>query len=518
MPQPPRSSRRHKIEPLNWVEEAQAPALKGGISFLELSPENVRAGRFESYGPAAMQGEVASPYSISPANESDPGDETSHAARKKPKASARRKSVPVTPINFRVGSNVSTTSPAPPFGVVVSDLRPCPSLIAPGDETFTENETSVDHNVVVSPGGEHSSVVSSRPIAPDKLPRIVSYPGDERYSVHVLVRPAAAANVTPGRGRSKVRRCVLAQDGHSLGEEAIYQVMWRGARAETSDPNGCRTIRIGAADIGYKVNMAKKNVRQNVSRLFEKLALEIVEDFETSSSQARLYRVFSYKQILERRRAAGLEYVLRNKGVVFCTASGDELVSSPAYVSTPGDATSIKPAPPKKRRPAYTLQEKTLMPSANLYADGSEEDTDLEIVSAALNRYWTVDEAAAEQLLRACRKVRSDARVEEITFFVREKLELARQNRGITNPTGLILATVPQSFVGKSFEDFRKRMERQAALAAEEEQRRHAQEAEQQAWMLKERDRNEAILDNPRSTQPQRDAAEKTLRQIASWT
>ena len=61
---------------------------------------------------------------------------------------------------------------------------------------------------------------------------------------------------------------------------------------------------MGAADVGYKVNMAKKNVRQNISKLYEKLALEILEDFETISSQARLYRVFSYKQILERRRAA----------------------------------------------------------------------------------------------------------------------------------------------------------------------------------------------------------------------
>lgn len=78
-----------------------------------------------------------------------------------------------------------------------------------------------------------------------------------------------------------------------------------------------------------RVNMAKKNVRQNISRLYEKLALEIIEDFETISSQARLYRVYSYKQILERRRAVGLEYVLRNKGVVFCSADGTVLVTSP---------------------------------------------------------------------------------------------------------------------------------------------------------------------------------------------
>ena len=38
--------------------------------------------------------------------------------------------------------------------------------------------------------------------------------------------------------------------------------------------------------------MAKKNVRQNISRLFEKLAVEILENFETMNSQARLIAFF----------------------------------------------------------------------------------------------------------------------------------------------------------------------------------------------------------------------------------
>lgn len=103
------------------------------------------------------------------------------------------------------------------------------------------------------------------------------------------------SDLTPGRGRSKVRRCILAQDGHSLGEEAIYQMLWRSGRPEGADPNGARTVRMGAAELGNRINMAKKNVRMNISRLFEKLSINLLEDFETINSQARLYRVFSYK-------------------------------------------------------------------------------------------------------------------------------------------------------------------------------------------------------------------------------
>jgi hypothetical protein len=276
---------------------------------------------------------------------------------------------------------------------------------------------------------------------------------------------------------------------------------------------------MGAADIGFKVNMAKKNVRQNISRLFEKLALEILENFETMNSQARLYRVYSYKQILERRRAAGLEYVLRNKGVVFCTQDGTELVSSPAYVSSPGGKTSIKPAPPKKRR-SSPVAEPPKYPHAPPPApkDGPSDDADLRVVSQALNRYWTVDEAAAVQLLRNCRRVRKDARADEIAFFVQEKLELSRNSRTITNPTGLILATVPQSFVGSSFEEFRRRMERHAKLEAEEAERKRQQEAELTAWIMKDRERYEAIVSDPTRNDTERDAAEKRLREISSWS
>jgi len=394
------------------------------------------------------------------------------------------------------------------------------SVSIPGDETYSGDISATEYGA--STNGFSSDLT---PVGPGVKSSAgsVSIPGDETYSGDISTAEYGApthgfpSDLTPGRGRSKIRRCVLAQDGHSLGEEAIYQVLWRTGRAENSDPNGSRTNRMGAADIGFKVNMAKKNVRQNISRLFEKLALEILEDFETMNSQARLYRVYSYKQILERRRAAGLEYVLRNKGVVFCSQDGTELVSSPAYVSSPGGKTSIRPAPPKKRRASAAPEPPKYPQTLTVPRIESNNEADLLIVSQALNCYWTVDEAAAIQLLRDCRRVRPDARAEEIAFFVREKLDLSRNSRSITNPTGLILATVPQSFVGSSFDEFRRRMERHAKLAAEEEQRRKQEEAEMKAWILKDRERYESIVSDPSKSEKDRDNAEKRLREISAW-
>lgn len=479
-----RSSRNHKIEPLDYTEMAQAPALKGSVSFLDITPSDVQSGfaRFSVIGGASSAETIASPEDVS-----SPGDVSPlrHSA-----GTIRKAKAVVTPIK-KGSEQRKAIPPLPPESTPVVDPHPGP--VAPPETT--------------------PSTAYERTPESATTPAYVNTPGDETYTGHDLV-PAHNDELTPGRGRSKVRRCVLAQDGHSLGEDAIYQVLWRAGRPESSDPNSSRTVRMGAADVGYKVNMAKKNVRQNISKLYEKLALEILEDFETISSQARLYRVFSYKQILERRRAAGLEYVLRNKGVVFCSKDGAAVVSSPAYVNTPGDETSIRPAPPKKRRAPLTPEMMSFQPPlpSPVQAEQSE-DADLLAVSQALNRYWPVDQMAAVQLIRACRKVQPDARADEICFFVREKLELARQSRSITNPTGLILSTVPQSFVGSTFQEFRQRMERQAALAAEEAERKRQQEEELNAWLKRELEQAELIANDETKSQQERDAAERKLRQ-----
>jgi hypothetical protein len=442
-----RNSRNRKIAPLNYIEAALAPALKGMTSFLDLKPEDIRNGNYADLVETSQTTPLI--RRVPPLVHTYPGDETSP-------------------------------------GYVWGEVAPK----HPGDETlpgYFRDETA-----------NRSATTLPTPIQ--------------------LLSSSTADRLKPGCGRSKIRKCVLAQDGHSLGEEAIYQILWRTGKSENMDPNGSRTNRIGAAEISYKVNMAKKNVRQNISRLFEKLAFEIIEDFETMNSRARLYRVFSYKQILERRRAADMLYVVRNKGVVFCNADGTELHSTPGLVSSPGVEANIRPAPSKKRRKSSPSAKPSANPKVQFMSDtGGVDSKDVQTVASALNRYWTVDDAAALQLLRDCRHVRADANADEIAFFVREKLEMARSNRNIINPTGLILATVPQLFAGPSFDEFRRRLEYQATLAADEEERRQQQQRELETWLAQERGHFEAIMNDLSRGQEERDQAEKRFRQSARW-
>lgn len=531
-----RSSRREKIEPLNYAEAALAPALKGMTSFLDLSPEEVRSGNFIGINTSSLTAPIAEDMT-SPAPTikvpmpsvqrgaggaiAPPGDETIPAIE----TSSHKSNLTVfTQLRERTPRSGASRIPSS----ALSDRTPVPVaasasplVVSPGGET-NPGGTPLEHvTLAISPLDSDMVSRDVSTAAPLSPPAHVSSPGGERDAGNISYEQRGPEMLIPGRGRSKVRRCVLAQDAHSLGEEAIYQVLWRTGKPESTDPNGSRTVRLGSAEIGFKVNMSKKNVRQNIARLFEKLAIQIIQNFETSISQARTYRVFSYKQILERRRAAGLEYVLRNKGVVFCNPDGVEVVLSPIDVSSPGGETSIRPAPSKKRRRALPSSGRSNIapypPPASSSAPETSNDADLLVVSEALNRYWTVDSAAAAQLLRSCRRIRQDARAEEIAFFVQEKLELARQSRNITNPTGLILSMVPQSFVGTAFEQFRERMERQALFAAEENERKNQERNALLEWVATEREKCESIINDLSKSDEERYAAEKRLRQFRQY-
>ena len=112
----------------------------------------------------------------------------------------------------------------------------------------------------------------------------------------------------------KIRRALKAQDGHSLGEQAVYQALWVAATAETSET---RLIRIGYGGLQSLCGLDKTNCKDNIQSLIRKLAIEVAEPFDVNKNQGNAYRIFSPSAIMKRRKAAGMEWVIRNRGVLF---------------------------------------------------------------------------------------------------------------------------------------------------------------------------------------------------------
>jgi hypothetical protein len=129
-----------------------------------------------------------------------------------------------------------------------------------------------------------------------------------------LLDYSGIANIAEIRPGPKIRRAVKIQDGHSTGEQLVYQALWNVASVESTDT---RLIRIGYGGLQSLCGLDKTNCKDNIQSLIRKLAVEVVSPFSVKRNQGNVYRIFSAGSILKRRKAAGMEWVIRNKGVRF---------------------------------------------------------------------------------------------------------------------------------------------------------------------------------------------------------
>jgi hypothetical protein len=377
--------------------------------------------------------------------------------------------------------------------------------------------SDAEETVRVSKAQESLTGSESLPVSDSLLYSVRHFP-ENRAGTESLIGQRGMLIGSISSQNRKIRKCKLMQDAHSAGEEHLYGILWAAGKIDPAYPAGSRTVRMGYAELADRARMHKTNVRLNIVSLKAKLAIDILDEHNSRDLVPRLYRIFSFKEILERRKAAGLEYVIRQKNVVFVTPTGEVIPLDGLTKTAKTRRSTIRPQVPVSDslplgssasggQPREDSRDQTaLQKDKKMWPE-----FDVQPLSQALNRYWPVDEAAAHQLFRACRRVRPDAQADEIVFFVEEKSEMIRGNRNITNPTGLILATVPQCFEGRTFEEFRRRRNEHLRLAAEEEARKREQEKEMEEWVNREREKMKAIIANPDSTDSEKARAQRIL-------
>jgi hypothetical protein len=316
-------------------------------------------------------------------------------------------------------------------------------------------------------------------------------PGAERDTGSSLPRPPDAGAAT---GRHHVRRAALAQDGHSSGEEVLYQSLWnyRYARQESKDT---RLVTIGWKAMSKLARLTPRNTRRNCQSLIDKLAVEQLSGENSRESIGRTYRLFSYKAILERRRTAGLEWVTRSRGVTFVAApatAGTKVDAvRPPLPETPERDTGAEMAPDAERDP------------------GAKRDTRPagfpDLIVRTLREYLPdVDDASVVALIEACRQKTPDASEEEINHFVRIKADLMHRMGTVKSPMGFLKASVPRCFEGESFRQFREAEARRREAAA-------LREAAQEEELRRFQEEQRAILNDPKASEEDRKFARRYL-------
>lgn len=333
----------------------------------------------------------------------------------------------------------------------------------------------------VTSAPETSAPVVSAPIA--DAPSQVSA-SDTGAPITSAPETGALETTPPSRRRPpRLREAHTVQDGHSHGEQAVYDALYRSARPYQGDE--IRLLTIGYRTLAERSRMAYSNCKLNVRSLVEKLAIEPVGDF--SYTDGTTFLVYGYREVLRRRRAAGLTHFIRQRGVTFVDpATGRELTgrtkgkTSAPVLSAPGslDFGEMSALETVKTSAPDTIKTSALISGAHIRNTPKEEnrqssttDDRRAVIQALRTLIPTVDDEAADHLITACREHAPDATTEEICHFIAAKGEHVLRRREVRNPVGLLQVAVPKCFQGESFRLYReaegqKRAQMEAAAAA----------------------------------------------------
>lgn len=240
---------------------------------------------------------------------------------------------------------------------------------------------------------------------------------------------------------SRVKRIRLAQDVLNSAEESVYDALWAGrpgSRAAEREP--CRIAQAGYDFLMKRTRLSKKTVQRIVDRLTEKGFIEIHERADIYRRTATVYRVYSYRTVLERQARRGRTHVAKiGPGFVYAHPLGnlstvvmsDETTVDMSHLSTD----PVLSTPTVVAETTLNIEQRT---------EGSPSSSEAgrlrELLASELG---PVDDGAVRQLLAECRSRAGDCTPEEIAYFARWKLRLVRDVR---NPMGFVLTAVPRHF------------------------------------------------------------------------
>jgi hypothetical protein len=342
--------------------------------------------------------------------------------------------------------------------------------------------------LITSPAVTPSPAVIKRQTHPlPSLPSPAVIAGDD-----LLASPAV-------KSTRLIHHCKKVQDGHSHIEQAVYQILWNNGMPQK---DGTRLCQLGLPRIAREACVHERNVGTIIRRLIQKEAVKIAQKEISDLRTARTYRVYGYREILDRRKAVGLEWVVRRRGVEFVDFQTGQSLFHDADLSPQAISTGDAVTPPvtddvtAPESPGVTAPESPAVTPGPLgITSGIRQETSAsfsDILITALQKYGAVDDEVVAHLITACRQNAPDCTIDEIVAFVEQKGAMILQDRSgtIKRPIGFLLATVPKCFMGESF-----RLYRQAKFREEQKERSRREDAalELKKW----RDEQHALLCNP---------------------
>jgi hypothetical protein len=247
----------------------------------------------------------------------------------------------------------------------------------------------------------------------------------------------------------KPRPWVSAQDAHTHAEQNLYQTLFNRGKPIASNARG---LVIGVRTLARLVPMAYSNCHANLKSLVQKLAIE--QRPAEKYNDGQFFVIYTYEEILRRRRAAGLTHVMKRTRGVGLINPGAPNPGAPNF-----QAPHINPGAPGFNEGAPALGN----PGAPSLGATTNKESQLgtstpsgTITSAIIKEFGFVDADAIARLIRDCRRRVPNATDEEIAEFATMQCRRIRRMRNVDNPVGLLIDMVPRCFEGEPFAKYRR--------------------------------------------------------------
>ncbi len=232
------------------------------------------------------------------------------------------------------------------------------------------------------------------------------------YTAPVNYLPALNFTPAPIKRQFAVRPAHLIEDGHSRAEQQVYAQLWENA--EDFDDIS-RIITLGFASMGKLTGLSESNARINLRSLLQKLAIDEHTTYNCAASQGRTYRLYNPAEILRRRHAAGLSWVMRRTlAVVFV----DPQTKLPLFPKTGSIAT-----------PGLNLSTPLIL---------------MQAVRGHLRQYGPADNPTVHALIDACQQIHPTLTPGQLANAIHQQA-LLTQGMSPTQIIDFLLRTVPQN-------------------------------------------------------------------------
>lgn len=283
-----RSRSKHKLEPITLEELAQDSSMTGFTSVFRIPTTEPPLSHLTPPG-----------YESSPVSDTPLVLETAAALETPP--------VEDTPAAESDGVTVLET----PAGVDAPPLLETPGVLDAPATTPRRRQTNTPRVSHTRPASKTPGVFNAAPL--------LNTPG-----APALPRSAQNAKRFITLAGGKMVRAGTAQAAHTQAEQVIYMVLWNALATAASAPY--QDVTIGTREIMARTGLSERAVQLNLKTLQLKLAVDLVD--QGDATRPKTYRVYSAARTLERRKAAGLEWVQTKQG------GGVRLIGDP--FATPG--------------------------------------------------------------------------------------------------------------------------------------------------------------------------------------